>query len=227
MKYSVDFKKEALAALKGRWGTAVLAGFLATLLGAITNAGADFEWEERINNVYIDRPEIVFLIVLAALVAVCAFLVLGSVVGVGYARFQLNLTDRNWTPTVGTLFSCFDNWKTTLATRLLKGLYVSLWTLLLIVPGIIASYSYSMTDYLLAEHPEMTAREAIRRSKEMMKGNRGRLFCLQISFIGWGILSALTLGIGNLWLTPYRQAAQAAFYLDLVKAENQDAPEVN
>ena len=220
MKYAADFKKAALAALKGRWGKAVLAGFLAVLLGGITYGGANFEWEERASNVYLDSPEIALLIVLAALAIMCFVLVLGSVVGVGYAKFQLNLTDRNWKPTVGTLFSYFEHWRTTVATRFLKYLYIFLWMLLLIVPGIMAAFSYSMTDYILAEHPEVTAREAIRRSKEMMKGNRGRLFCLQLSFIGWDILAVLTLGIGNLWLTPYRQAAQAAFYLDLASSNS-------
>lgn len=90
-----------------------------------------------------------------------------------------------------------------------------LWTLLLIIPGIMASYSYAMTGYILAEHPELTASEAIAQSKDMMAGNRWRLFCLQFSFIGWDILCALTLGIGNLALRPYRHAAEAAFYREL------------
>ena len=71
------------------------------------------------------------------------------------------------------------------------------------------------TDYILAEHPELTASEAIEQSKELMSGNRWRLFCLQFSFIGWRILSALTFGIGNLWLRPYEQAATAAFYREI------------
>ena len=68
-----------------------------------------------------------------------------------------------------------------------------------------------MTEFILAEHPELTASEAIARSKEMMSGNRWCLFCLHFSFIGWDILSSLTLGIGNLWLRPYKQAANAVF----------------
>ncbi len=93
--------------------------------------------------------------------------------------------------------------------------YVLLWSLLLIIPGIIATYSYAMTEFILAEHPDLTASEAIAQSKEMMSGNRWRLFCLHFSFIGWDILSSLTLGIGNLWLRPYKQAANAAFYREI------------
>ena len=86
---------------------------------------------------------------------------------------------------------------------------------LFIIPGIVATYSYAMTEFILAEHPELTASEAIAQSKEMMTGNRWRLFCLHISFIGWDILCAFTLGIGNLWLRPYKQAANAAFYREI------------
>lgn len=104
------------------------------------------------------------------------------------------------------LFSYFPNWKNILKTKVLRTIYEILWTLLLIIPGIIGSYSYAMTDYILAENPELSAKEAIARSKAMMEGNRWRLFCLEISFIGGAILSLLTLGIGSLWLIPYMEA---------------------
>ena len=97
----------------------------------------------------------------------------------------------------------------------MQWLYVFAWSLLFIIPGIIAGYSYAMTRYILAERPELTAQEALEHSRTMMAGNRWRLFCLQLSFIGWDILAALTLGIGNLWLNPYKQAATAAFYRDV------------
>ena len=95
-----------------------------------------------------------------------------------------------------------------------------LWSLLFVIPGIVAGYSYAMTGYILAEHPELTASEAIEQSKQMMSGNRFRLFCLQFSFIGWDLLCALTLGIGNLWLRPYKQAAEAAFYREVSGTEH-------
>ena len=137
---------------------------------------------------------------------------------IGYARFNLELVDRAEAK-IESLFTYFYNWKTTAVTRLLKSVYILLWSLLFIIPGIIARYSYAMTGYILAEHPEITAIEAIARSKEMMEGNRFRLFCLEFSFIGWNILCAFTFGIGNLWLTPYRQAATAAFYREISGTE--------
>ena len=93
-------------------------------------------------------------------------------------------------------------------------LFTFLWALLLIIPGIIKAFSYALTPYILLDEPELTARQAITRSCEIMQGRRWKLFCLYLSFIGWGILSLLTFGIGFLWLAPYMNASIAAFYED-------------
>ena len=76
-------------------------------------------------------------------------------------------------------------------------------------------YTYAMTDYILAEHPDMAPGEVMKGSKAMMEGNRWRLFCLQFSFIGWMIVGSLCLGVGTLWVSAYMNAANAAFYEDL------------
>ena len=96
----------------------------------------------------------------------------------------------------------------------LVNLFTFLWTLLLIIPGIMKAFSYALTPYILLDEPELTARQAITRSCEIMQGRRWKLFCLYLSFIGWGILSLLTFGIGFLWLAPYMNASIAAFYED-------------
>ena len=155
-----------------------------------------------------------------AIVTGLVLFVLGSVIEVGYSKFNLDLVDRRKEAKIETMFGYFSFWKTTAVSRLLQSVYILLWSLLFIIPGIMAAYSYSMTGYIPAENPNMTADEAIARSKQMMDGNRWRLFCLQISFIGWSILSSLlTFGIGDLWLTPYRQAASAAFYREVSGTE--------
>ena len=117
------------------------------------------------------------------------------------------------------MFQYFPYWKNAVCTRLLTGLFIFLWTLLLVIPGVVAFYSYAMTGYILAEHPEMAAGEVIAASKEMMSGNRWRLFCLHISFIGWAILCGFTFGIGNLWLNPYMNVSEAAFYREISGTE--------
>ena len=100
----------------------------------------------------------------------------------------------------------------------LMSLFIVLWMLLFIIPGIVKSFSYAMTPYILEENPELSANEAIDRSRAMMRGHKFDLFWLYLSFIGWILLSILTLGIGLLWLAPYMQTATAAFYED-VKAD--------
>ena len=96
----------------------------------------------------------------------------------------------------------------------LVNLFTFLWALLLIIPGIMKAFSYALTPYILLDEPELTATQAISRSCELMQGRRWKLFCLYLSFIGWGILSLLTFGIGFLWLAPYMNASIAAFYED-------------
>ena len=92
---------------------------------------------------------------------------------------------------------------------------ILLGTILLVIPGIIMGYTYAMTSYILAEHPDLAPGEVRKASKAMMEGNRWRFCCLQFSFIGWAILCSLTFGLGNLALRPYREAAYAAFYREV------------
>lgn len=250
MKYASDFRTIARDALKGRWGIAVIAGLLASLLGAITTNGPEIKLNisdngANVNFMFANQqifsssegwlPELNALIIggaiytmIAALIMAAVFFVLGSVISLGYSRFNLDLADNRKEPVLGTLFGYFSHWKNAAVAKLLAGVYVFLWSLLFIIPGIIASYSYAMIPYIQAEYPEMTPSDVLARSKEIMSGNRWRLFCLQFSFIGWEILSALTMGIGNLWLMPYKQAATAAFYRDVSGTEcAASAPEPN
>ena len=236
MKNAADFRALAREALRGKWVIAVIVGLIASLLGGagsngpevkfnFDGSGANANFEFAGQTIFstgggLDSEVGAFLvgsaiyIVIAALVMAVVHFVLGSIVGVGYARFNLDLVDHQ-EHAFEALFAYFSHWKTTAIAKLLQAVYILLWSLLLVIPGIIASYSYAMTDYILAENPNLTASEAIAQSKAMMSGNRWRLFCLHFSFIGWSILCAFTLGIGNLWLDPYKQAATAAFYREI------------
>ncbi len=98
---------------------------------------------------------------------------------------------------------------------MLQFIFVFLWSLLLIIPGIIATLSYSMTYFIIADNNSITALEAITKSKEMMRGNKWKFFCLGLRFLGWSLLCVVTLGIGFLWLTPYMSVSSAQFYDDL------------
>jgi len=102
-------------------------------------------------------------------------------------------------------------------------LKVFLWTLLFVIPGLVMSFAYAMTPYILEEHPELDAWEASNRSREMMRGHKWQLFCLYLSFLGWFLLCILSLGIGFFWLSPFMQASEAAFYNDLKAERGEEA----
>jgi uncharacterized membrane protein len=122
---------------------------------------------------------------------------------------------RGQDPEIGDMFLGFQNYGKVLGTMLLMYLYCFLWSLLLVIPGIIKGYSYAMTPYLLYDNPSLSAEELICTSMKMMKGHKMKLFLLDLSFIGWALLCILTLCIGFLWLVPYTYSARAAFYEDL------------
>lgn len=145
-------------------------------------------------------------------------LFIGGAFNLGLANFSLNLS-RNKEAKLEQIFSGFNNFVVSLSAYLLMALYVMLWMLLLIVPGIIAAFSYALTFYIIADDNTISASDALKKSKEMMMGYKWKLFCLSCRFIGWALLCLLTLGIGYLWLSPYMNISMVKFYDDL--KENQ------
>ena len=196
MKFAKDFRKIARDSLRGKWRVAVLTGFVAPLLGAgvISGSGVKFSIS---NNANISMNELGALItqfiMISAVVLGIYSLVLFVISGaarLGYAKFNLKLIDRE-DAVFSDLFSQFGRLGNGFGMNFFMGLFTFLWTLLFIIPGIIKRYSYAMTPYILAENPGMKARDAITESKQIMMGNKVRLFCLEISFIGWDILCML------------------------------------
>lgn len=100
---------------------------------------------------------------------------------------------------------------------LLMDLFIALWSLLLVVPGIVKAYAYSQAYYLKADHPEYDWRTCVQESMALMNGHKMELFLLDLSFIGWYILGALCFGIGTLWVSAYHSAARAQFYCELTQ----------
>jgi uncharacterized membrane protein len=107
----------------------------------------------------------------------------------------------------------------TFVTYMFMCLFIILWTLLLIVPGVIAAISYSMTFFILIDNPEISGKDAIKKSKELMKGNKYKYFCFLVRFLGWFLLSILSFGIGFLWLIPYFMVSHAKFYESLISPD--------
>ena len=115
---------------------------------------------------------------------------------------------------MGNLGRAFKpNWRGNVKTMFLRDLFLFLWSLLFFIPAIIKAYSYRMVPYILADHPEMSGTEVITLSRQMMNGSKWRAFVLDLSFIGWHILSALTMGIlGIFYVTPYKCSTDAELY---------------
>ena len=132
----------------------------------------------------------------------------------GYGVLWLALA-RNENVDYGMLFDGFKDYLRIFLTLLLVQIYTILWMLLLIIPGLVKCYSYSMTSFILKDNPEMKYDAAINESMRMMQGHKMKLFLLDLSFIGWFFLCILTFGIGFLFLQPYMSTAHAHFYEDL------------
>lgn len=118
---------------------------------------------------------------------------------------------------IGDLFKGFQtDFVGTLLLGLMQAIFITLWSMLFVIPGIVKSYSYSMCFYIKADHPEYGWKECIDASKEMMNGHKMELFILDLSFIGWAIVGSLALGIGSLWVSAYVEASHAQFYKSLL-----------
>lgn len=204
-----QLKREALDALRGRWGLAVGATLLiGILIGAVELATTGtfsmfWGWKEARDSITVD---IVAMFIIGPLTFGAYYLVLNAVRGTEVR--------------IGHIFKWFSDGNKfikSFLTCLLMYVYLILWTLLLIIPGIIKSFSYSMTYFILNDHPEYTANQAITESRRMMDGHKMDYFLLCLSFLGWFILSVVTLGIGFLWLTPYFYTTSAAFYEEISK----------
>ncbi|MBO7195909.1 MAG: DUF975 family protein [Clostridia bacterium] len=226
-----DFREKARAALSGKWFIAVIAGMIASMFGA-AGGGVTFSFEndfnidqmpgsgaEAIFSGNVNYWPIMFGTLLFVVICAAISLVLGSVISVGYAEFNLDLDVGFYNPRISSLFAHFGRTKTAVGASLLVFLRVFIGSIFFIIPGIIAAYKYSMVYYVLAENPYITAADALEKSKELMRFNKWRLFCLDLSFIGWDLLSIITFGIASLWVTPYHQAARTAFYHDISSPE--------
>ena len=216
-----ELRLKARESLKGNYWYAVMVAFVAAIFGALMINGGSYSVniEERATELFGNLPTIVktYLIIAASTAGAINFVafILGGVVQLGYAKYLLKQQDRE-VNSIKDLFSQFDRFSQGFLQAFLRGLYTFLWTLLFIIPGIVKSFAYAMTPFLMAEDPNLTAKEAIKLSQEKMMGHKGELFCLGLSFIGWSLLAALTGGIGNIFLNPYMNAAYAAFYRDKI-----------
>lgn len=192
IKTGSDFKRSARDQLKGHWGNAILLCLLyGVMISVVCGVTTFVPILGQIVSILLSGP-----------------LTLGLVICfLKFVRHEPFMFEN--------LFDGFKNFSSAVLAQLLITIFVCLWSLLLIIPGIIASYGYFLVFYILSDNPELGVSEALKRSKTMMKGYKWKLFCLQLSFIGWAILATITIGIGYLWLMPYMYTTFANFYENL------------
>lgn len=215
MKPNSFLREEATLKLEGKWGFTVALTLIYYIIIQVASnccsAPINMLEAKRLLGFDITSEASGYLILLPVFVIV--LICFSSLLSWGYTITFLRLF-RDKKKDLGSLFEGFRHIKRVLGTMVLMTIYIILWTLLFIIPGIIKQYSYAMTPYILEDRPELSYDEAIEESMRMMDGYKWKLFCLHFSFIGWHILAILTCGIGYLWLYPYIYMAQAAFYED-------------
>lgn len=216
-----ELRLKARESLVGNYWPSVLAALIAAFFGALiaTGGSVDLNVEQDMPAFFSEMPRLTLWLIAVVIGSVGSVsllhFILGGVIQLGYAQYLLKQQDRE-IGNVKELFAQFDRFGQGFLQLFLRNLYTFLWALLFVIPGIIKSLSYAMTPFIMAENPAMTAKEAIDLSRERMEGHKWELFCLSLSFIGWNLLSALTLGIGSVFLNPYMNAAYAAFYRDKI-----------
>lgn len=208
-----ELKDNAKQSLRGNWGWAIIVFLItAIIFGIFTGAG---HW---LDETYINYDGTNIFYQFASPIG-SILLWIGSFIGLSRNIAFLELRDdqKEEKPYMAA-FSVFteNRFGPELINFVLVSIFTFLWTWLLIIPGIIKGYSYSMTPYIVkdmvASGKQVSATDGINASKELMKGHKMALFIFDLSFLGWNILAAITCGIGYLWVTPYYQTAKANFY---------------
>lgn len=235
----IAVKAQGKEAFKKNYWPSVAVAFIMSLLlggtgGAVSNATSSVPDTTQVHyevsgdlDAAIDAitPEQAVLIIGAIAGVLMTILAISSIIRIvlfnpitvgGNHFFKKNV--RGESPTVGTIVDGFSPYAHVVVTMLLKDVFVALWSLLLIVPGVIKSYEYRLVPYLVKDHPELKPVEVLKLSSRMMQGNKWAAFVMDLSFLGWLILGIFTFNLGNIfWTFPYQDNADAALYEELCR----------
>ena len=195
----IELKNKAKESLKGKYGDAIT---LILITYAINFAAGLIIGFMGLEESIID------------LLSNIASIIISGIIGFGTVSYYLKVS-RKESVTYKELFSKMNMFWSYIGISLLVGLFTLLWSLLFIIPGIIAALNYSLVYFIKLDNPELSASDVLEKSKQMMKGHRWDYFVLGLSFLGWSILGLFTFGILYLWLVPYMQVTYANFYNSL------------
>ncbi len=211
MKQNQDYKNEALRALSGSWPHSLVATIIyLAILSFLVMPSYMINFGITFPSYISGGSGIIFILIVYPM-------------ALGFTNSFRLLYETGDNRLTRNAFSLgFDNWIHNVLGMLLTDVFIVLWSLLFLIPGIIKCFSYAMTPYILVEHPEMSVNKAIDESIYLMDGHKFDYFYLALSFIGWIILSIMSFGIGFFWLIPYMQTTMAAFYADLKKEKNRE-----
>ena len=222
----VELKTNAKEILKAKYWKAVLVAFIASALtGASSYTSAGGSNNDEIGDLFTSfSPQLIIAIVgiiaFSALIGIAISIFLENPLLIGCYKFFINCKKdgENLNDIVMTFKNGYMN---VVLTEFLRGLFTFLWSLLFVIPGIIKGYEYMLIPYLLADNPQMDREEAFAKSKEMMDGNKWKAFVLDLSFFGWGLISACTCGILYIfYVGPYIHLTKAELYHALKAEQN-------
>lgn len=203
---------------------ALLTIVMSTLSSRVMSAGITISDADRfLNAFYSGNYETAFALLDRVRPPASSYMIDGAlrlvmmIVSAGFTIFVLN-TIRNAGAVYGNLLDGFGMAGRIILLNLLEGILVFLWSLLLLVPGIIAAYRYSQAIYILLDHPEKSVLECIRESKELMRGRKGELFKIDLSLLGWAILGAF-IPFVTIWTAPYIRTIHALYHMELTGEE--------
>ena len=225
-------KRKAKETLRSHSPRIYLVGILCSLLTTIGAAAT--EWptirlllraESLEEMLYLYENSTAVSTGFALSIATLAMTLFVNLVTYGWQLFTLRASREEETGGAETLFSCFQQFWRFLLAQLLMNLFITLWSLLFVIPGIIAAFAYSQTIYIMLDNPQISPLEAIGASKQLMRGHKFEYFTLQLSFLGWAYLSIFTFGLLGIWLNPYMQVTMANYYNALTGWQPRQAEE--
>lgn len=212
------FRRIAREALQGRWSKAIVAGIIAVWLGAYAaTIPALCEYVVVISTLMLILefiPGYYYVLLFAVIAIAIYYFFVGGVVRLGHISYNLALLDRRRLR-YSILTSHLNLWWKMVCARMAVLFLTVMGLLFFVVPGIFIHYSCAMTPYILEQKSDYTISQAIMASFRIMAGHRWQLFALRFSFLGWNILGMLTLGIGFLFVIPYKTLADTVFYNEI------------
>lgn len=201
-----ELKGKAKSQLKGRWGLAIGAMLVATIIMSIFSIIGDTCCEDS-----------------ATIRTICSIItiLIGGAMTIGICQFTLNMAGDS-EAAFSDIFSGFNIFLKALGLYILVGIAVMVGFIIIVIPGIILSLMFSQCFYIMADDREIGIIDCMKKSSQMMKGHKWEYFVLVLSFLGWAILAAIPAGLGYLWLMPYQQVTFANYYLELKNQSSQE-----